>query len=298
MIDVFAAFNIRTLSPSQLRLWAEDRGAWYAKHRAKIKEDAGPFAWRGEAIEAGLQYALEQRKGDPLARAMEVFDARADEDARGRDGEVHEKYDEAKKQIIVALPRALKAWADEGLPAPSVYQGKCEAMLPGCAAVPIFGKFDFSFGVSGSGYTLDLKTTKQLPSQPKDEKKKPEADIDHAIQASCYALARRENEARILYVSCADNPKSSHRMITLGAAEIGFYTRAAAQIVKQIETALWAAYCMTQCEAVSLEKALAELCRPNLLAQGGGTFPIWKSEFQAAAIEAVPAWGLHQGVRQ
>jgi DNA-binding PadR family transcriptional regulator len=161
-------------------------------------------------------------------------------------------------------------------------------MLPG-SSINFFGKPDFML-LDPLKRCLDLKTSKQLPSEPKDAEKKPEAKIDHAIAASIYACLRKEKQAQILYVSTAEKPRSTYRLITLGEDEIAFFVSAASQVVRQIEATLTAAIAWSEFELVSPEEALAQLCRPNLLAQGGGTYPIWKPDYSRRVLDAVTAW--------
>lgn len=284
MIDVWEEFGIKTLSPSQLTKWAQDRGQWYASARAKIYDDAGPAAWRGDAVESGL-YAHLMGKGAPGQTAAQTFEARSLEWSNKHDGEVHPKADEEEAVIEVTLSRAIDAWEKCGFGKLKTYQARAETFLPG-TRVKMFGKPDFAL----DGWCVDLKTANQLPSVPKDDAKKPEAKIEHAIAASFYAFARNESRAGILYVSTAGNPRDTFRLIELDANEIAFFVKAAADIVRQIEATLKAAIAMSEFELVSPEDALAELCRPNLLAQGGGLFPIWKGEYADRALAAVKSW--------
>lgn len=285
-MDVWETFGIKSLSPSQLTKWAQDRGQWYASARAKVYEDAGPAAWRGDAVEAGLYAALSER-GAPDRAARDAFEVRSLEWSKAHDGEVHPDADEEEAKISPALARAIEGWKSEGIAKPVSYQSRAEGFLPK-TRVSLFGKPDFALH-DPEKHCVDLKTANQLPSVSK-ETGKASAKIEHAMAASFYAHARSEKLARIFYVSTAGNPKDGWRLITLDADEIAFYVRAATEIVRQIEATLIAAVAMSEFEAVSREEALAELCRPNLLAQGGGLFPIWKQEYAARALAAVPAW--------
>lgn len=286
MLDVWKAFGIEYVSPSHLTNWNDDRGVWFAKIRKKLYDDAGAKAWRGDAVEAGL-FASFKPNSDPLKVALDLFELKATQWSEAHDGEVHKDYDEAKAEILVSLPRAIEAWKAEGLEKPAGYQLKAETFLPG-TRVKMYGKPDFA--LKSPKCCVDLKTSGQIPSQPKDENKKPEAKTEHAIAASFYALSRGEKTAKILYVSTADKPKTAYRMITLNEAEIAFYVRAATDTLRTIEATLLAAIAWSEYEIITKEEALAQLCRPNMLAKGGGTFNVWNPEYAGRALLAVPEW--------
>lgn len=279
MFDVWESFGVKSLSPSQLSKWSQDRGLWYASARQKIREDAGPAAWRGDAVEAGLHAAL-LGKPSPGEVAARTFELRSNEWSNAHDGEVHEKHDEEEAKVQPCLARAVEAWSASNLPAPVAYQVTAEGFLPG-TRVKSFGKPDFALHSYEGPFCVDLKSTSQMPSEAKPE---------HALAASIYATLRSEKRADLLYVSTAQNPKATYRLITLDEDEIAYYARAAVQLVRQIETTLLAAVAMSEFELVSPEQALAELCRPNLLARGGGFFDVWKDEHAAASLAAIPAW--------
>lgn len=286
-MSVFHEFGIERVSPSEIKVFAEDRGLWIAKYRHKLREDAGPAAWRGDAIESGLHTLLLGRDMETaLAAAKSAFDVRELEYAKKHDGELHPDSAEAWMVVAPCVERAWNACVKEAVPKLLGAQGLVEANLPG-AGVPVRGKYDFMF--DAPPHTMDLKTTKSIPSVPKDGSgAKPETD--HAIQASLYATARGDKLARILYVSTAVNPKDTYRLITLDADQIEFYARHAGEMLRQMEIVLTAALAMSEYQACTPESALAQLCRPNFMAQGGGFYPVWKSDFTRQALEAIPAW--------
>jgi hypothetical protein len=277
-------FGIKSFSPSQLIKWAEDKGMWYAKHVAKVKDDAGPAAWRGDAIEAGFYSALMGRPDDEaLQKAMDAFDLRLMDWATSHEGEIHDEEADERAKIEPALKRAIAGAKELALPVPTLYQHGVECFPHPRISAKVFGKLDFAFNGTPP-YALDLKTTGQMPSaEPKQ---------DHAMAASLYAFARRDEIAKILYVSTAGSPKIGYRLFTLDADMIAAYVGHAASLIAQIHTNLAAAVALSEYEPVSPEQALAELCRPNLLAKGGGTFPLWRDEFTRAALDAVPVWSI------
>jgi hypothetical protein len=275
----FEAFGIDRLSPSQLSKWASDRGLWYASARRKIYEDAGPAAWRGSAVEAGLHASFIRPNSDPLEVAHSEYELKATEWSDKHEGIVHDDYDAERAKIETALKRSIEAWKIEGLSTPIAYQVDARGFLPG-TPVEVIGHPDF-FLVAPAPHCVDLKTANSLPQ---------EAKPDHAIAASIYATLRGEGEAKILYISTAGNPKVAHRLITLDVVTIAYYARAASDLVRQIERTLTAALAMASYEIVEPEAALAELCAPNRLAQGGGLFPLWKPEYEREAFAAIKEW--------
>lgn len=307
--DVWEHFEIKALSPSQLQKFAQDAGLWYASARAKVYEDAGPAAWRGDAIEAAMYAHLMGRAhaaDEMRAAALAAFNVRFEEHLKGTQGELSPEMEaevaKAVLEIDAALPRVKAACADLGLPAPLAYQVNVEAWLPS-VRVPVRGKPDFclelavplpipvresnegapscDYVAAGERMTLDLKTTRQLPTEPKPE---------HAIAASLYAIARGEAFAAILYISTADKPKIPHRLFVLDADSIRRYVFAAQATAIRLEMLLKSALIMSRYQRRDKEELLAKLCTPNLLARGGGTYDIWKSDYSARARAAVPAW--------
>jgi hypothetical protein len=47
----FGTFGIEHLSPSSINLFVEDRAWWTARYILKVKDDVGPKAWCGSAVE-------------------------------------------------------------------------------------------------------------------------------------------------------------------------------------------------------------------------------------------------------
>lgn len=282
-MDVWKVFGIEYVSPSHLTAWAQDRGQWFAKQRRKLYEDAGPAAWRGDAVEAGLYSAL-WGKGAPGKIAHDKFELLSLEWAKKHDGEIHPGADDEEAVIDRTLERAIRGWEAEKLPQPIAYQIKAEGFLPR-TRVKVYGKPDFAIRGAPSGpalpFCVDLKTTNRMPGEPKKE---------HAIAASIYANLRGEDHAGIFYTSTAEKPKDGHRLFIIEPEAVAFYTRAATEIIRQMEATLTAAVAMSEFEIVSPEEALAQLCRPNMLAEGGGTFAIWKEEYASRVLAAVPEW--------
>lgn len=305
-VDVFERFGIKSLSPSQLQKFSQDPGLWFATARAKVWEDAGPAAWRGEAVEAALYAYLMGRPKEAIEFALDsTFDKRAEEYLKTTAGEVTDEHqealDKAHGEARRCLPRAIAAVEALKLPAPIAYNLGCEAHLPGIP-VAVYGKPDFCFILehaieipaaedggaplvipAGERVSLDLKTTGQIPSAIKP---------DHGISTSLYALARGERFALTLYVSTSatERPKTPHRLHGLDETAMRRFVMAATDTAHRLKDMLATALIVARYRKRDPEDVLAQLCRPNLLAKGGGTFDLWKHEYAERARGAVAAW--------
>src|SRR5262245_7421068 len=58
MIDPFEKHGLSHLSPSSLRLWRAEPAAWISRYLLRVRDDIGPAAWRGTAVEAGVDMLL------------------------------------------------------------------------------------------------------------------------------------------------------------------------------------------------------------------------------------------------
>lgn len=167
-MNPFAKHGIRHLSPSSLKLYREQPAAWVCRYLMGIKDEAGPGAWRGTAVEAGLNHYL---LGQPeyATKAMHVaFEEKA---AGVVDDQIH-KEREALTQFLAQAREALK---DKPTLAPKDQQRKIEIELQDIE-VPLIGYVDYLWPDHG----VDLKTTWRLPSEPKPE---------HVEQMACYMMA-------------------------------------------------------------------------------------------------------------
>lgn len=295
IVNPWEHFGIKSVSPSQITNFNEEPARWFARSVRRLKEDAGPAAWRGEAIEAGL-YAFLLGRPNASDTAERTYEQRSKEWSDANDGEVHPSYDDEYQKVGLGLQRAIAAANAEGMGQPAAYQLTLEGFLPGYDKVKFWQKPDFAY----EGFTLDLKTSTRIPSIParKDDgdehptQREPEAKPDHAMAFACYAGVRGDREARALYVSVADKPKVPHVMVRMNADQVDRYVSHAIATLQRMEETMKAALALAEYEATTPEAALARLCRPNLLAMGGGTYSLWKEDYTRAAAEAVPEWGL------
>lgn len=178
MGNPFERYQIDHLSPSSLNLYAEQPAFWALKYLHKFKDDVGPAAWRGSAVEAGLDHWLYKREeGAAQKAALDRFEL----DAMGQ---VDEEVDKERLAVFPMLSKALEAVGTYG--EPTGRQFKAEYWFDGIE-VPVIGFTDYEWPDFG----LDLKTTRRMPS---------EIPARHAKQISLYSAARKKT-FRLLYVT-------------------------------------------------------------------------------------------------
>jgi hypothetical protein len=197
-VNPFAKHGIRHLSPSSLLTYQANPAMWVGKYMFNWKDEAGPRAWLGNAVETGLHSWLSGAE-DYLARALTAFEFKAQ-------GEVSNDIAEAANQIEPMLNQAIQCYASEKklLPQP-LYQVKCEHWIDGIE-VPLIGYLDFQW----DGRIDDLKTTQACPTKPRD---------DHLAQIGMYFRSRNVTAGRLVYVT----PKRSNPIpVTLEDTEQPF----------------------------------------------------------------------------
>lgn len=176
----FERFGIQRLSPSALNLWNANPGLYALRYLGKFFDDAGPAAWRGNAVEKGLNSWMIRKEPDTaLAVALAAFE----EDAQG----LADPETEAEHALIAPMLEVAIAHCTN-LPSPYFgAQTRVEHNVPDLD-VPIIGFIDFVFE---DGSILDLKTTKRCPSEPKP---------DHVRQVALY-MAAKDCAGSLLYVT-------------------------------------------------------------------------------------------------
>lgn len=181
-MNPFERHGIDHLSPSSINCYIDERAWWCAKYLLGVKDEVGPKAWGGHAIEAGLDWYLFQR-GDPDVRevALTKTFARFEEDAQG---EVRDDIDKVRDDLEPMLNRAMEA--AEHWPLPNARQLKLEHWIDGIE-VPLWLYVDYTF----PDWLLDLKATWRMPSQ---------VSCAHARQVSVYSKATGK-PPRLLYVT-------------------------------------------------------------------------------------------------
>ena len=168
--------RLKHLSPSSLNLFRAQPALWVGKYLMGWKDAAGPAAWRGQAVEAGLDSVLYGRE-DSAQRAMGRFELDAS-------GESTEAIDKQRALIAPMLAQATEACKTAGIP--TGRQFKIEHHMDG-VPWPIIGFIDYLY----PDFSFDLKTTERAPSS---------ARSDHILGQSVYAAATKR-PAKLLYVT-------------------------------------------------------------------------------------------------
>jgi len=193
----FDRFGIKHLSPSSLNTYAANPSLWVGKYLMGWKDDMGPSAHRGTAIEAGLDFWLYKReREEAIQTAYRQF-------AMLTDGLADEDHEAERDNLEPMLLQAIAAMKDA--PAPNARQMSVEHWVDGIE-VPIIGYVDYLF----DDYGLDLKTTKSCPSAIRP---------DHARQCALYAKCKNK-PFKLLYVTAK---RSS--LLPLGDNEAALHLR-------------------------------------------------------------------------
>lgn len=171
--------SISHLSPSSLSLFRSQPALWVGRYLLGWRDEAGPAAWRGSAVEAGLDVILYKVAGDPWVKACERFELDAQ-------GEARDDMDKQRGLLAPLLVQATEAVRHFGSMMPNARQFKIEHRLDGIEW-PILGYVDYLYPEFG----FDLKTTERMPSEPR---------ADHVMQVSIYAAATKR-PFKLLYVT-------------------------------------------------------------------------------------------------
>ena len=177
-MNPFEKHQITHLSASSLALYRNCPALWVGKNLYGWKDDVGPRAWLGTAVEAGLDMIL---YGHPFSAALEKAGMMFDEQAQG---EITEEITKAASEIAPMLEQASLAAQNFGQPV--ARQFKITHWLDGIE-VPVIGYVDYLY----EDWLFDLKTTARLPSEPRP---------DHACQVAIYNAATGR-KAKLLYVT-------------------------------------------------------------------------------------------------
>ena len=176
--DPFARHGIQHLSPSSLRLFRDCPEVFIGKYLLRVTDEAGPGAWRGLAVESGLDHLL---YGEDSVTAIATMKREWDRQAMGLADDKTLKEAAALESFLVQA-----AVAFGGLPIPLMRQARIELPLPGIS-VPLIGFADYVWDDHGR----DLKTTWRLPSK---------ADPSHIQQVASYARYFKRN-FHLVYVT-------------------------------------------------------------------------------------------------
>ena len=255
MNTLFEEFGVRHLSASALNKWTACRGAWVAHYLYGLKGAIGPAAWRGNAVEDGLTAYVTKADIDPLEFAMRTFEREAL-------GDLDEGVDAERQLIKPMLEQSISAWDEANLGEPVSKQIKTECWFDG-VQVPMIGYADYIM----DGYTLDLKTTKRLPSKP---------SFNHVLQVAGYAHARKERRADLLYVT-----GKKHIIHSVGPDEIDEAIADLQRRAVGLQETLKSAWLSAGGDIAKAKEQIARMCPPN-----ADTF-YWDDESLAEALGTV-----------
>jgi hypothetical protein len=177
-MNVFEKHGIKHLSPSSLRLYREEPAAWCIRYLLGVKDEAGPGAWRGQAVEAAVDRHLFKESDEVATKAMQ------DEFEKRAAGLADDKTAAERADLGAFFAQAKLALTK--VETPLTRQSKISIDLPGIE-VPVIGFVDYEW----PDYGLDLKTTRRLPSQP---------DPSHVEQVAVYSEAKGKPFS-LLYVT-------------------------------------------------------------------------------------------------
>lgn len=179
-MNSFERHGIKRLSPSSLNLWQGEPALWVLKYLHKMRDEAGPAAKRGQAVEAGLDLWLMGNR-DFFA----CHRAALDNFALNTGGLADDDHEEEREVIGPMLEQATAAMQDA--PRLLARQVAIETCLDGIE-VPVIGYCDY---VLDDSTIVDLKTTHRMPTNPKP---------DHVRQVAVYQKARQA-PVSLLYVT-------------------------------------------------------------------------------------------------
>lgn len=177
--DPFRKHGISHLSASSLALYRNEPALWCCRYLFGAKDDAGPRAWLGSAVEAGVDWALFNPKeaDGALAKARQRFELDAQ-------GDLSDDVEKARSEIAPILENALAEIAPLGRP--SARQFRVEHWIDGIE-IPVVGYLDWIW----PDLIVDLKTTSAMPSEPRP---------DHVAQMGSY-WAVKKRPVRLVYVT-------------------------------------------------------------------------------------------------
>ena len=183
-MNPFEKHGIDHLSYSQANLFRQQPLAWVMRYLYQVRDDGGPAAWRGRAVEKGLDaylYSGDVQKGLMIA-AQEyehLAQGLADDKAQSERDNLLEFY----KQAVNAM---------RGVGTPLFRQKRYDIKLPGLS-VPIVAYTDYEW----EDYGIDLKTTLRMPSAP---------SASHVAQMSLYSYATNKPFS-LVYVTPKKNAR-------------------------------------------------------------------------------------------
>lgn len=187
MSNQFERFNIRYLSPTMVAQWDQAPATLILKRVFGLKGKANANMWRGDAVEAGLQFFLHNRDKQDNAvnakkHAVDTFWHRAA-------GEVDDESEAASALVPDMVEQGIMALADFKHPL-MASQLQVQHFFDDVDA-PFVGNLDFVFEDKS---IIELKTTTRCPSSLES------VSLSHRWQAALYATAR-DHPVHLLYLT-------------------------------------------------------------------------------------------------
>ncbi|TGK12827.1 PD-(D/E)XK nuclease family protein [Leptospira stimsonii] len=193
-------YGIEHLSASSLNEYINDPAKWVMKYILKIKS-SGPAMWRGHAIENAMKNVIlanDSEQDYEMEAAIEsgirVFEEEEKHWLRKQEGEVSETYSEKREKEFGFIEPSIRAGYEffKGIPRAS-FQKRFDFDLG--IEVPAIGYIDFFLEEKG---IVELKTSKQIPSELKDS-------VRRQVALQCVATG---SDAQIVYLSRPTKNKS------------------------------------------------------------------------------------------
>lgn len=172
--------NVHHLSFSSIALFKNAPAVWCIEKLMGIRSEVGPAAWRGTAVEAGVDLGVMRTDCED----MECLSVALQNFAMNSAGEISEAIDKERANIEPMLKLALSKMREH--PMPVARQLKIDGVLDD-VPIPIIGYIDYSY----EDKLIDLKTTLRMPSEPKP---------DHIMQVALYRKKTNKTPS-LLYVT-------------------------------------------------------------------------------------------------
>lgn len=237
-MNPFFHHGVNHLSPSAVNMFTQSPSAWIAKALLGHKFSSGPAAWRGIAVEEGLNKYIFEGADPKLCHdiALEKFDKL--KGGLNMDMDVERERDRLYRYMVNSMDAMLELTNEFGIGQPQLppvngsWNGQWEVGLP-CRfgeqhdeKIDVIGYLDFLYANDANKHSIvDLKTTGRIPSQWSPA---------HAMQASFYKRAHGKNpDVYFVYASPKEDDKPNKFSIMKLDDET--YTESLARMKSNIE---------------------------------------------------------------
>jgi hypothetical protein len=149
--------ELKRHSASQLNSFIEYRSSWYLQRIKGIRTNVGVHAFRGTAVEAGINYFIENddaTKESAIKHALSVYSDEAG---------VQTNDFAIRQSIAPCVIAGIESFEDKGyFLNPPELQSEINIRLPGCK-IDLYGKLDYKF----ADKVVDNKVTSKTPKSLK-----------------------------------------------------------------------------------------------------------------------------------